>query len=216
MILRSFGRLEVCGGFYSQYSLLHRDPKLGVALLAGPDVAVDYFEEVAETLGHVLLAAVSNETLSRLAHQGVRFLIAGPREEDWQRHPEVTRDFLTGLGGGAPWFPSTGVHEGESQVQVLEELFHTIQYCVLSPRQVCMYHKAYKEVMEDGELYTTDGSGPEVDGEPVPTLQADEYMAMALHRWFGRGDGQEEYAVEGNTAQSTGREKLRQKEQRRL
>lgn len=47
---------------------------------------------------------------------------------------QVSRRFVTGLGGGAPWFPSTGVYEGESQVTVLEEMLHTIQYCALSPR----------------------------------------------------------------------------------
>lgn len=58
-----------------------------------------------------------------------------------------------------------------------------------------MYHKAYQQAMEQ-QLYTTDDSGSEVDGEPVPTLQADEYLAMAMHRWFGSGDGSEEYKAQ--------------------
>lgn len=57
-----------------------------------------------------------------------------------------------------------------------------------------MYHKAYQHAMQL-HLYTTDGSASEVDGEPVPTVQADEYLAMALHRWFGSRDGKNEYKV---------------------
>lgn len=57
-----------------------------------------------------------------------------------------------------------------------------------------MYHKAYQHAMQL-HLYTTDGSASEVDGEPVPTVQADEYLAMALHRWFGSSDGKNEYKV---------------------
>lgn len=55
-----------------------------------------------------------------------------------------------------------------------------------------MYHKAYQHAMLE-RLYTNDGSADEIDGEPVPTLQADEYLAMAMHRWFGSQDGANEY-----------------------
>ncbi|CAK0821432.1 unnamed protein product [Prorocentrum cordatum] len=59
-----------------------------------------------------------------------------------------------------------------------------------------MYHRAYAHAVSAG-LYTTDGSGSEVEGEPVPTVQADEYMAMALHRWFGSGASAHEGAGAG-------------------
>lgn len=204
---------EVGQGFYSQYFLVHHHDgtSLGVPILAGADVHREYLETVSSTLEHMLLRLVDQEVLANLSHVGVRFLIAGEEshgEDPWLKHPEVSRRFVTGLGGGAPWFPSTGVYEGESQVTVLEEMLHTIQYCALSPRRVCMYHKAYQQAMEQ-QLYTTDDSGSEVDGEPVPTLQADEYLAMAMHRWFGSGDGSEEYKVPGNTNASTGRQALR-------
>ena len=69
---------------------------------------------------------------------------------------------------------------------------------------VCMYHKAYQHAMLK-QLYTTDGSAEEVDGEPVPTVQADEYLAMAMHRWFGSGDGEEEYkAMSWKTCEGEG------------
>merc|ERR1711971_792905 len=100
----------------------------------------------------------------------------------------------------------------ELQVMLAEEIFHTIQYCSWRPKQICMYHKAYKAAMERG-LYTTDASGPEVDGEPVPTIQADEYMAMALQRWFGSTlEQNKEYFIPGNTGHQTGREILQKKD----
>ena len=100
----------------------------------------DYFQQAAKTLRHILLHAVSNETLASLAHTGVRVLIAGPESEDedaedpWLRHPECSKHFTTGLGGGSPLFPSTGVYQDESQVTLVEELFHTIQYLRLKDR----------------------------------------------------------------------------------
>jgi len=203
-------------GFYSQYLLLHHpdDKLLGLPVLAGEDVPAQHVEKAAATLRHLLLeASISNETLADLAHAGVRILLAGDRGEedvgDWVRHPEIRKEFTTGLGGGSPMFPSTGIKAGESQALLAEEVFHTIQYTAMKPRLVCMYHKAYKEAMEL-RLYTTDGSGPEIDGEPVPTVQADEYLAMAMQRWFGSSEGaKSEYKVLGNTGSSTGRASLK-------
>lgn len=211
---------DVGRGFYSQYLLIHHpeDQLLGVPLLAGPDVSSDYFHRAARTLRHILLDALSSDTLSSLAHTGVRVLIAGPEDgeendenDPWLKHPECSKHFTTGLGGGSPLFPSTGVYQDESQVTLVEELLHTIQYCALSPRSVCMYHKAYQHAMRH-HLYTTDGSAEEVDGEPVPTVQADEYLAMAMHRWFGSVDGKNEYKVPGNTAAATGRQALQEQD----
>lgn len=213
---------DVGRGFYSQHLLIHHpeDQLLGVPLLAGPDVSPDYFHRAARTLRHILLDALSSDTLSSLAHTGVRVLIAGPNDGDedendendpWLKHPECSKHFTTGLGGGSPLFPSTGVYQDESQVTLVEELLHTIQYCALSPRSVCMYHKAYQHAMRH-HLYTTDGSAEEVDGEPVPTVQADEYLAMAMHRWFGSVDGKNEYKVPGNTADATGRQALQEQD----
>ncbi|CAJ1389031.1 unnamed protein product [Effrenium voratum] len=202
--------------FYTQYQLLFapEDHLLGVPLLAGDDVSEEYFEKAARTLQHLLLEAAGREVLQSLAHAGVKILLAGPEsdEDPWLRHPEVSRHFTTGLGGGSPWFPSTGVFEGEAAATLAEELFHTIQYCHLGPQAVCMYHKAYKYAMER-HIYTTDNSAEEVDGEPVPTVQADEYMAMALMRWLGVNRGFSEYAIPGNTAERTGRQSLRDHDQ---
>lgn len=206
---------DVGRGFYSQYLLLHHpeDHLLGVPLLAGHDVTSEAFHQAAETLRHILLRAISTETLGHLAHTGVRVLIAGSEAQDgdqdpWLRHPECSRHFTTGLGGGSPLFPSTGVYQDEGPMTIVEELFHTIQYSALSPRSVCMYHKAYQHAMLE-RLYTNDGSADEIDGEPVPTLQADEYLAMAMHRWFGSQVGPDEYKVDGNTASGTGRQNLK-------
>ena len=73
-------------GFYSQYLLIHHpeDQLLGVPLLAGPDVSPDYFHRAARTLRHILLDALSSDTLSSLAHTGVRVLIAGPEGGDME------------------------------------------------------------------------------------------------------------------------------------
>ena len=204
-------------GFYSQYILVAhpQDHLLGLPLLAGPDVSADYIKKSAETVRHVLFdAAISRTTAANLAHTGIKFLIAAEEDEErdtWLVHPEVSRSFTTGLGGASPLFPSIGVHDGETQDSVVEELFHTIQYCSLSPRTVCMYRKAYKNAMEL-RLYETDHSGKEVDGEPVPTVQADEYLAMALQRWFGSHVGTDEYHVPGNDAHRSGRSSLQKKD----
>jgi len=206
-------------GFYSQYVLVHdpSDVLLGVPVLAGPDVPSKDVEAAAATIRHLLLeAAVSNTTLRGLARWGVRMLIAGPENDDdhedsWLSHPEVSKRFTTGLGGGSPLFPSTGIRAGEEQALLVEEIFHTIQYCAMEPRLVCQYRKAYKHAMEKG-LYTTDGSAHEVDGEPVPTVQADEYFAMALHRWLGSTLEENEYKVSGNRAHKTGRQNLQEKD----
>jgi len=213
-------------GYYTQYVTVtmhtESDANLGVSILAGSDVAPERVRKAAATVKHLLLRAARSSTLlQRLAHAGARLLIAKDRGS-WQQHPEVSRDFTTGLGGGAPWFPSTGIEAGEPASTLAEELFHTIQYTALRPREVCMYHRAYAHAMSTG-LYTTDGSASEVDGEPVPTVQADEYMAQALHRWFGSNAAAQEYLVPGNGAAApegtatrwvaeglrTGREQLR-------
>merc|ERR1719362_787066 len=144
----------------------------------------------------------------KLANAGVRILIAGDDKDSWQRHPEVDRDFESGLGGGAPWFPSTGIQASEPNDVLVEELLHTMQYVVMKPQYVCMYKKAYAHAVK-AKMYTTDGSGAEVDGEPVPTVQADEYLAMASQRWFGSSTGLGEYRVLGNDPEATGREHLR-------
>ena len=205
--------------FYSQYLLVShpRDPLLGLPVLAGPDVSTDFLKKSAATLRHILVeAALSNATLASLARTGIRLLIAARESEEkdtWLSHPEVRRSFTTGLGGASPLFPSTGVRDGEPQALVVEELFHSIQYCAFSPRKVCMYRRAYKHAMEE-HLYTTDNSAAEVDGEPVPTVQADEYLAMALHRWLGSDEGPNEYLVPGNTARRSGRASLQKKDPR--
>lgn len=206
-------------GFYSQYVLVHdpSDALLGVPVLAGPDVKSETVKAAAATIQHLLLeSTVSNATLRDLVRWGVRLLISAPESEKeaqdaWLSHPEVSRRFTTGLGGGSPWFPSTGIQAGEDQATLVEEMFHTIQYCAMEPRLVCMYRKSYKDAMEKG-LYTTDNSGSEVDGEPVPTVQADEYFAMALHRWLGSTLAEDEYKVSGNRAHKTGRQSLQERD----
>lgn len=198
-------------GYYTQYILIHPtdDVKNGIPILAGKDVSRETMQKAASTLRHLLIEApLMNETIVSLANSGVRLLIAG---ETWEGHPEVSREFVSGLGGGAPWFPSTGIHAAEPANMLAEELFHTIQYTAMSPHQVCMYHKAYSKAVTVG-LYTTDGGGEEIDGEPVPTVQADEYLAMALQRWMGSDVASDEYKVPGNSpipGATTGREQLR-------
>lgn len=122
--------------------------------------------------------------------------------------------FEDGFGGGAPWFPSTGAslddfcHQGKPENDLVEELFHTIQYTLLTPRQVCLYHKAYAQAVQKGMYRWDRHLAP--NAEPVPTLQADEYLAMALHAWLGvdvSRDG-EYTASRGNVAGETGRQQL--------
>lgn len=198
-------------GFYSRYVtvLSDADPTLGISVLAGDDVTEEAVLQHSRTVRHLLFeAAVSPATVAALSSAGVRLLIGGDSLDDWRRHPEISKDFLTGLGGGAPWFPSTGITAQEPPNTLAEELFHTIQYTAMSPRQVCLYHNAYAEAVTSG-LYTTDGSGDEIDGEPVPTLQADEYLAMAMQRWFGSIGAPDEYRISGNNGDGTGRQHLR-------
>lgn len=198
-------------GFYSKYVtvLSNTNPTVGISVLAGDDVEEEAVLRHSRTARHLLFeAAVSPTTVEALSSAGVRLLVGGKRLGDWKRHPEVRRDFTTGLGGGAPWFPSTGIAAHESPNLLAEELFHTIQYTAMSPRQVCSYHNAYAAAVTSG-LYTTDGSGDEVDGEPVPTVQADEYLAMAMQRWFGSTDAPGEYGIPGNNEAGTGRQHLR-------
>jgi len=181
------------------------DGQHGFAVLAGDDVHMRDVESKAAALGHFLQSLRPSYMLP-LAMTGVRLLVAGG---GWHHHPEVNRDFESGLGGGAPWFPSTGIEAEEPANLLAEEVFHSVQYIAMSPREVCMYHNAYAIAVEKG-LYTTDGSGGEIDGEPVPTVQADEYLAMALQRWLGSHDAPSEYLVPGNNASATGRMYLRQ------
>merc|ERR1719272_2330125 len=202
--------------FYTQYATVHAPGETveGVPILAGNDVSKKKFTEFVAAARHFLLeAAVDSAILTSLSRNGVRILVAGRKAGHWRRHPEVNRHFATGLGGGSPWFPSTEITSDSlpEDLEVLEELFHTIQYVVMRPRDVCMYHKAYAHAVAS-KLYTTDGSATEVDGEPVPTVQADEHLAMALMRWFGNGGGLNEYRVQGSSSKSgmeTGREHLR-------
>lgn len=206
--------------FYSSY-IVAKAPggssRVGIPILAGNDVPQGKLYNYAQGVRHFLFeAAVENATWPRLlAQSGVRILIAGRQDGAWRKHPEVKKDFATGLGGGAPWFPSTGLTTDEPPEALLEELFHTIQYTAMQPRDVCIYHKAYAQGVAS-KLYTTDHSGPEVDGEPVPTLQADEYLAMAMHRWFGNGGGEnDEYKIHGSSSEPggpTGRENLRKQD----
>jgi hypothetical protein len=203
---------------YTQYAVVHApgSTSVGVPVLAGSDVSKEKLKEFVGVAEHFLrVAPRDNQALAlSLAAKGVRILVAGDYPGAWRKHPEVKRHFKTGLGGGAPWFPSTGVQVGEPSYSLMEELFHTIQYVSMQPHDVCMYHKAYSQAVANG-LYTTDGSGPEVDGEPVPTVQADEYLAMALQRWVGvdaKDSEDKEYAVPGSSKKEgseTGREYLR-------
>lgn len=194
------------------YLLQHRGVLQGVPIIAGDDVPEKVVKSAADTIRYLLLeAAVSKDLLQKLSSAGVRILLGGNFPGAWQKHPEVFRQFETGLGGGAPWFPSTGIRAEEPQNILAEELFHTIQYTVMTPRQVCQYHNAYASALAAG-LYTTDGSGNEIDGEPVPTVQADEYLAMVLQRWLGSGDAHDEYVVPGNNAEATGRQHLKSKD----
>merc|ERR1712216_575247 len=173
---------------------------------------------------HLVLHATTNpkQMMDTLAAANVRVVISGAKTNNpkkaWVGNPEVTHSFVDGLGGGAPWFPTTGIQlsdmclskrKGRKQTNLLvEELFHTIQYTMLTPRQVCLYHKAYAVAVEHG-LYRPDTGIPEEgNGEPVPTVQADEYLAEALHGWMGV-DTRPEYMVsKGNDAESTGRMQL--------
>lgn len=214
--LREWAR-DVGGGFYSRYVVIHPPGRVqgGIAVLAGDDVSAKSVQRHAETLRHLLLEAmVNSSTLAALSQVGVRVLLAGRRASSWTRHPELHRNFISGLGGGAPWFPSMGIHVTEKANLLAEELFHTIQYVAMTPREVCAYHHAYGHAVAS-KLYTTDYSGPEIDGEPVPTVQADEYFAMALQRWLGSHDGgRDEYRVPGNNRKGTGREHLRRMDPR--
>lgn len=210
--------------FYTQYAVVGTKESLaqgiGIPVLAGQDVEAARVEWAAGVVHHLLLeASVSRSTFASLAHHGVRIVLGGgSNDEDdpgksWLGHPEVHKDFTTGLGGGAPWFPSTGILQDEIANILAEELFHTIQYVVMQPRAVCMYHKAYRHARQAG-LYSTDNSGDEVDGEPVPTVQADEYLALALQRWLGTTEMLSEFGVPGNRRGKTGRESLKAQDPR--
>jgi len=187
----------------------------GIPVLAGKDVKQADVQKHAAALFHLLYKAMlpPRRVADVLISANVRLLLAGLGSpgQVWLGHPEINVAFATGLGGGAPWFPSFGIQADESPAFLAEELFHTIQYVVMRPREVCMYHRAYGNAVRRG-LYTTDGSADEVDGEPVPTVQADEYFAMVLQRWLGNPSAASEYKVPGNTKLGTGREHLRQED----
>lgn len=179
--------------WYVWYGSAHdpAKPGVGVPVIAGPDVPHLNVQRTLAIMNHLLLQTWPREVLERLANAGVRVLVAG--SDGWQPHPEVLRVPSHGLGGGAPWFPSTGIEHDEIDM-LPEELLHTVQYTAMPPRFVCMYHRAYARAFSKS-LYTTDGSTTEVDGEPVPTLQPDEYFAMAANRWLGLDDAPNEYCV---------------------
>mmetsp|Transcript_9188 Transcript_9188/g.24082 ORF Transcript_9188/g.24082 Transcript_9188/m.24082 type:complete len:506 (-) Transcript_9188:73-1590(-) len=180
--------------WYKQYgsAYLEENPAVCVPVLAGDDVGRGVVEDVVSVVSHLVIQSLRPEVFQQLAKANVRVLVAASAHK-WLNHPEVKHDFESGLGGGAPWFPSTGIAADELE-NLPEELLHTIQYVAMPPRFVCMYHRAYDLAFTSG-LYTTDHSGEEVDGEPVPTLQADEYVAMALNRWLGLGHARDEYTV---------------------
>jgi hypothetical protein len=207
LMLRDWSRSPDGGnGYYTQYTqIVSKDGSDGVPILAPNDVPVDLVSQAKDIVQNMLVkAARSKDMLHDLSKNNIRVLLShhnlNTEDDDsddcclsWTKHPEVKKRFKTGLGGGAPWFPSTGIEDDEVNL-LIEELFHTIEYTAMSPRLVCMYRKAYKNAMEK-KLYLNDGSANEIDGEPVPTVQADEYLAMALHRWFGSNNDSSEYLV---------------------
>jgi len=225
--------------FYTKYSSICAANSIqgatkkcrGVSVLGTPGVSNAAMKAARRTVKHLLLHAARNPTavMDKMAAANSRVVISGSRSGNpknaWKHNPEVTHSFTTGLGGGAPWFPTTGIqqddagkqddlclgkHAGKAVQNVLvEEFFHSMQYTALTPRQVCLYHKAYLSAVGHG-LYKPDRGIPkEGGGEPVPTVQADEYFAMALHAWMGV-DTRPEYMVsQGNTAKSTGRMQLK-------
>jgi len=206
-------------GVYGSYAAVGTKEGLaagtGIPVLGDKGMKRERIQWAASVLKHLLLnATVNPKLLPTLAQHNIRLLLDSGKhmESSWKKHPEVGRRLKTGLGGGAPWFPSTGILQDESANTLAEEMFHTIQYTVLQPRDVCMYHKAYRNA-HTSKLYDQDGSSGEVDGEPVPTVQADEYLAMAFQRWMGSDTGvEEEYLVQGNNKDGTGREHLKAKD----
>ena len=162
---------------------------VGLPVLAGaatPRERVDFAARVARKF---LVDALREPAVRALAAAGMRIVVASQTAE-WPQHPEGRSPRRVscgraGLGGGAPWFPTTGVEAETSSV--IEELFHTLQYTVLLPRAVCSYYALYRAAARR-RLYTPrflEGVlDPSEPSEPVPTSQADEYFAMAMLRWF--------------------------------
>jgi len=201
-------------GVFSRYTAIRTEAGAGLPVLADDGVPEATVAKAAAVAQHMLInATLYKDVLPTFAKYGMRLLLEGGEEmeKSWMRQPEVQRKLATGLGGGAPWFPSTGIMQREEANTLAEELFHTMQYTVMQPRAVCMYHKAYRNAY-DAKIYSTDSSGAEIGGEPVPTVQADEYLAMALQRWIGFGGGDDELFVKGNDADGTGREHLKAKD----
>lgn len=199
--------------YYISYaSVIHsEDPSVGFPILAGKDVPAQIIRKVRGLLENLIFRSARDplKLSASLVRGKARVLLAG--RQGWTKHPELVAKSATGVGGGAPWFPSTGIDITEDDpVIVLEEFFHTIQYMAMSPRDVCAYHHGYQIAFESG-LYTTDDSGPEYEGEPVPTLQADEYFASAFKRWFGLSLGSKDELKEYKVPSSPHR-KVRTKE----
>jgi len=218
--------------FYTRYASVcssesegHTDTVCqGLPILGTPGVSLAAMKEARRTVAHMVLQAPLNPkaTIEGLSASKIRVVVGGGQspKKAWHNNPEIQgrNSFKTGLGGGSPQFPSTGVElddlclPGSSEHRVynalIEELFHSMQYTLMKPRQVCQYHHAYSSAVKNG-LYEADkGLARERDGEPVPTVQADEYLASALHAWMGTDTRPEYKASAGNHASSTGREQL--------
>ena len=189
--------------FYADgwYTSILASDGVGLPVLAGaatPRERVDFAARLARIF---LVDALREPAVRALAAAGTRIVVASKTAE-WPQHPEGALAapglvWASGLGGGAPWFPTTGVEAETSSV--IEELFHTLQYTVLPPRAVCSYYALYRAAARR-RLYTPrflEGVlDPSEPAEPVPTSQADEYFAMAMLRWFEIGDGfPDEYNV---------------------
>eukprot|EP00414_Alexandrium_minutum_P001092 CAMPEP_0113822136 /NCGR_PEP_ID=MMETSP0328-20130328/2089_1 /TAXON_ID=39455 /ORGANISM="Alexandrium minutum" /LENGTH=416 /DNA_ID=CAMNT_0000790071 /DNA_START=60 /DNA_END=1305 /DNA_ORIENTATION=- /assembly_acc=CAM_ASM_000350 len=197
------------GGAYRRYAQVGSVlPVLGA--VGVPEVVI---ARAVDCVSHFLTSSARNpqRLLAELAGAGARIALA-PRTDEpsdaWRGNPEVRADFATGLGGGSRLFPTTGAQVDGScdgWFELMEELFHTIQYVAMPPTEVCLYHMAYREAVEQGRYH------PEVleqDGEPVPTMQADEYFASAFIAWFGGAPAPKEYPVPHNGPGGTGRAAL--------
>lgn len=197
-------------GFYRFYSVAAGS----LPLLAAPGLTEQRLLVAASLLEGLLVesAREPQRLLPALASAGVRVALVARDADDparaWRSNPEVLRDFATGLGGASRLFPTVGAQlDGtcSSWIELLEEVFHTVQYVVLTPREVCLYHLAYGEAVTAGRYRPEE---LEEGGEPVPTLQADEYFAAAFISWMGQTLNLEEYSVAGNGPTGTGREHL--------
>lgn len=180
-------------GFYKHYMNMYLgdDAKRGVVLLTGGDVNPSALKRLYSTLsGFVHSFRHPTEVMNALAKRGpFKYVLKG--NKPWRSHPEISEHFATGLGGASQQFPSIGCEAADPPADKMEEFFHTVQYTMMSPRQICMYHRAYENSVKHGQYHPED---LEYHGEPVPTTQADEYLAAAMRVWFG-WSGAEEYSV---------------------